>query len=231
MNRMDFEVMPCVPDGIWLTVTDAEIDTAAPDVLAALWQMYSFLLDHGLTCDADCDAPSPALCRRRLERIAALLAIGQKEPASLLSPSSPCLAEALGFQPGSVSLSEQGGFEVSEPVRSFCLSCARLDALSSPELATLADRHFRLYAAAASSAASSPADLLALLHLRNRLLDRLPRLAARYEEFDLANQTEERLWQLCASPASPISPEAADILLYLYFPLTRLWWALLPPAA
>lgn len=229
MNRMDFEVMPCVPDGIWLTVTDAEIDAAAPDVLVALWQMYSFLLDHGLTCDADCDAPSPALCRRRLERIAALLAIGQKEPASHLSSS--CLSEALGFLPGCGSLSEQGGFEVSEPVRSFCLSCARLDALSSPELATLADRHFRLYAAAASSAASSPADLFALLHMRNRLLDRLPRLAARYEEFDLANQTEERLWQLCASPASPISPQAADILLYLYFPLTRLWWALLPPAA
>lgn len=204
MNRMDFEVMPCVPDGIWLTVTDAEIDTAAPDVLAALWQMYSFLLDHGLTCDADCDAPSPALCRRRLERIAALLASSGKEPV------------ATG---------------VSESVRSFCLSCARLDALPSPELAILADRHFRLYAAAASSAASSPADLFALLHLRNRLLDRLPRLAARYEEFDLANQTEERLWQLCASPASPLSPQAADILLYLYFPLTRLWWALLPPAA
>jgi len=204
MNRMDFEVMPCVPDGIWLTVTDAEIDTAAPDVLAALWQMYSFLLDHGLTCDADCDAPSPALCRRRLERIAALLASSGKEPV------------ATG---------------VSESVRSFCLSCARLDALSSPELAALADRHFRLYAAAASSASTSPADLLALLHLRNCLLDRLPRLAARYEEFDLANQTEERLWQLCASPASPVSPEAADILLYLYFSLTRLWWALLPPAA
>lgn len=204
MNRMDFEVMPCVPDGIWLTVTDAEIDTAAPDVLAALWQMYSFLLDHGLTCDADCDAPSPALCRRRLERIAALLASSGKEPV------------ATG---------------VSESVRSFCLSCARLDALQPAELAILADRHFRLYAAAASSAASSPADLLALLHLRNCLLDRLPRLAARYEEFDLANQTEERLWQLCASPASPVSPEAADILLYLYFPLTRLWWALLPPAA
>lgn len=204
MNRMDFEVMPCVPDGIWLTVTDAEIDTAAPDVLAALWQMYSFLLDHGLTCDADCDAPSPALCRRRMERIAALLASSGKEPV------------ATG---------------VSEPVRSFCLSCARLDVLSSPELACLADRHFRLYAAAASSAASSPADLFALLHLRNRLLDRLPRLAARYEEFDLANQTEERLWQLCASAASPVSPEAADILIYLYFPLTRLWWALLPPAA
>lgn len=204
MNRMDFEVMPCMPDGIWLTVTDAEIDAAAPDVLAALWQMYSFLLDHGLTCDADCDAPSPALCRRRLERIAALLASSGKEPV------------ATG---------------VSESVRSFCLSCARLDALSSPELAALADRHFRLYAAAASSAAFSPADLLALLHLRNRLLDRLPRLAVRYEEFDLANQTEERLWQLCASPASPVSPEAADILLYLYFPLTRLWWALLPPAA
>lgn len=204
MNRMDFEVMPCVPDGIWLTVTDAEIDAAAPDVLAALWQMYSFLLDHGLTCDADCDAPSPALCRRRLERIAALLAISHKEPV------------ATG---------------VSESVRSFCLSCARLDALQPAELAILADRHFRLYAAAASSAASSPADLFALLHLRNRLLDRLPRLAARYEEFDLANQTEERLWQLCASPASPVSPQAADILLYLYFPLTRLWWALLPPAA
>ncbi len=204
MNRMDFEVMPCVPDGIWLTVTDAEIDTAAPDVLAALWQMYSFLLDHGLTCDADCDAPSPALCRRRLERIAALLASSGKEPV------------ATG---------------VSESVRSFCLSCARLDALPSPELAALADRHFRLYAAAASSASTSPADMFALLHLRNRLLDRLPRLAARYEEFDLANQTEERLWQLCASPASPVSPEAADILLYLYFPLTRLWWALLPPAA
>ena len=204
MNRMDFEVMPCVPDGIWLTVTDAEIDTAAPDVLAALWQMYSFLLDHGLTCDADCDAPSPALCRRRLERIAALLASSGKEPV------------ATG---------------VSESVRSFCLSCARLDALPSPELAILADRHFRLYAAAASSASTSPADMFALLHLRNRLLDRLPRLAARYEEFDLANQTEERLWQLCASPASPVSPEAADILLYLYFPLTRLWWALLPPAA
>lgn len=204
MNRMDFEVMPCVPDGIWLTVTDAEIDTAAPDVLAALWQMYSFLLDHGLTCDADCDAPSPALCRRRLERIAALLASSGKEPV------------AAG---------------VSESVRSFCLSCARLDALQPAELAILADRHFRLYAAAASSASTSPADLLALLHLRNRLLDRLPRLAARYEEFDLANQTEERLWQLCASPASPVSPEAADILLYLYFPLTRLWWALLPPAA
>lgn len=204
MNRMDFEVMPCVPDGIWLTVTDAEIDTAAPDVLAALWQMYSFLLDHGLTCDADCDAPSPALCRRRLERIAALLASSGKEPV------------ATG---------------VSESVRSFCLSCARLDALQPAELAALADRHFRLYAAAASSAASSPADLFALLHLRNRLLDRLPRLAARYEEFDLANQTEERLWQLCASPASPVSPQAADILLYLYFPLTRLWWALLPPAA
>lgn len=204
MNRMDFEVMPCVPDGIWLTVTDAEIDTAAPDVLAALWQMYSFLLDHGLTCDADCDAPSPALCRRRLERIAALLASSGKEPV------------ATG---------------VSESVRSFCLSCARLDALQPAELAALADRHFRLYAAAASSASTSPADLLALLHLRNCLLDRLPRLAARYEEFDLANQTEERLWQLCASPASPVSPEAADILLYLYFPLTRLWWALLPPAA
>lgn len=204
MNRMDFDVMPCVPDGIWLTVTDAEIDTAAPDVLAALWQMYSFLLDHGLTCDADCDAPSPALCRRRMERIAALLASSGKEPV------------ATG---------------VSEPVRSFCLSCARLDALQPAELAALADRHFRLYAAAASSAASSPADLFALLHLRNRLLDRLPRLAARYEEFDLANQTEERLWQLCASPASPVSPQAADILLYLYFPLTRLWWALLPPAA
>lgn len=204
MNRMDFEVMPCVPDGIWLTVTDAEIDTAAPDVLAALWQMYSFLLDHGLTCDADCDAPSPALCRRRLERIAALLASSGKEPV------------ATG---------------VSESVRSFCLSCARLDALSSPELAALADRHFRLYAAAASSASTSPADMFALLHLRNRLLDRLPRLAVRYEEFDLANQTEECLWQLCASPASPVSPEAADILLYLYFPLTRLWWALLPPAA
>lgn len=204
MNRMDFEVMPCVPDGIWLTVTDAEIDTAAPDVLAALWQMYSFLLDHGLTCDADCDAPSPALCRRRLERIAALLASSGKEPV------------ATG---------------VSESVRSFCLSCARLDALQPAELAILADRHFRLYAAAASSASTSPADLLALLHLRNRLLDRLPRLAARYEEFDLANQTEERLWQLCASPASPVSPQAADILLYLYFPLTRLWWALLPPAA
>lgn len=227
MNRMDFEVMPCVPDGIWLTVTDAEIDAAAPDVLAALWQMYSFLLDHGLTCDADCDAPSPALCRRRLERIAALLAIGQKAPAA--SPS--CLSEALGFQPGYGSLSEQGGFVVSEQVRSFCLSCARLDALSSPELAALADRHFRLYAAAASSASTSLADMFALLHLRNCLLDRLPRLAARYEEFDLANQTEERLWQLCASPASPVSPEAADILLYLYFPLTRLWWALLPPAA
>lgn len=203
MNRMDFEVMPCVPDGIWLTVTDAEIDTAAPDVLAALWQMYSFLLDHGLTCDADCDAPSPALCRRRMERIAALLASSGKEPA----------------------------VTVSESIRSFCLSCARLDALPSPELAILADRHFRLYAAAASSAASSPADMFALLHMRNRLLDRLPRLAARYEEFDLANQTEERLWQLCASPASPVSPQAADILLYLYFPLTRLWWALLPPAA
>lgn len=204
MNRMDFEVMPCVPDGIWLTVTDAEIDAAAPDVLAALWQMYSFLLDHGLTCDADCDAPSPALCRRRLERIAALLASSGKEPV------------ATG---------------VSESVRSFCLSCARLDALQPAELAALADRHFRLYAAAASSASTSPADLLALLHLRNRLLDRLPRLAARYEEFDLANQTEERLWQLCASPASPVSPQTADILLYLYFPLTRLWWALLPPAA
>jgi|GEM_PF-5887607 hypothetical protein len=227
MNRMDFEVMPCVPDGIWLTVTDAEIDTAAPDVLAALWQMYSFLLDHGLTCDADCDAPSPALCRRRLERIAALLAISHKEPAA--SPS--CLSEALGFQPGYGSLSEQGGFVVSEHVRSFCLSCARLDALQPAELAILADRHFRLYAAAASSASTSPADMFALLHLRNCLLDRLPRQAARYEEFDLANQTEERLWQLCASPASPISPEAADILLYLYFPLTRLWWALLPPAA
>lgn len=219
MNRMDFEVMPCMPDGIWLTVTDAEIDAAAPDVLAALWQMYSFLLDHGLTCDADCDAPSPALCRRRLERIAALLAIGQKAPAA--SPS--CLSEALGLQPGLGSLSES--------VRSFCLSCARLDALQPAELAILADRHFRLYAAAASSASTSLADMFALLHLRNRLLDRLPRLAARYEEFDLANQTEERLWQLCASPASPISPQAADILLYLYFPLTRLWWALLPPAA
>lgn len=227
MNRMDFEVMPCVPDGIWLTVTDAEIESASPDVLAALWQMYSFLLDHGLTCDADCDAPSPALCRRRLERIAALLASSGKEPAA--SPS--CLSEALGFQPGYGSLSEQGGFVVSEHVRSFCLSCARLDALQPAELAALADRHFRLYAAAASSSASSPADLFALLHLRNRLLDRLPRLAVRYEEFDLANQTEERLWQLCASPASPVSPEAADILLYLYFPLTRLWWALLPPAA
>ena len=204
MNRMDFEVMPCVPDGIWLTVTDAEIDAAAPDVLAALWQMYAFLLDHGLTYDADCDAPSPALCRRRLERIAALLASSGKEPV------------ATG---------------VSESVRSFCLSCARLDALQPAELAILADRHFRLYAAAASSASTSPADMFALLHLRNRLLDRLPRLAARYEEFDLANQTEERLWQLCASPASPVSPEAADILLYLYFPLTRLWWALLPPAA
>lgn len=227
MNRMDFEVMPCVPDGIWLTVTDAEIDAAAPDVLAALWQMYSFLLDHGLTCDADCDAPSPALCRRRLERIAALLAIGQKAPAA--SPS--CLSEALGFQPGYGSLSEQGGFVVSEHVRSFCLSCARLDALQPAELSALADRHFRLYAAAASSASTSPADMFALLHLRNCLLDRLPRQAARYEEFDLANQTEERLWQLCASPASPVSPQAADILLYLYFPLTRLWWALLPPAA
>lgn len=227
MNRMDFEVMPCVPDGIWLTVTDAEIDAAAPDVLAALWQMYSFLLDHGLTCDADCDAPSPALCRRRLERIAALLASSGKEPAA--SPS--CLSEALGFQPGYGSLSEQGGFVVSEHVRSFCLSCARLDALQPAELAILADRHFRLYAAAASSASTTPADLLALLHLRNRLLDSLPRLAVRYEEFDLANQTEEHLWQLCASPASPVSPEAADILLYLYFPLTRLWWALLPPAA
>lgn len=204
MNRMDFEVMPCVPDGIWLTVTDAEIDAAAPDVLAALWQMYSFLLDHGLTCDADCDVPSPALCRRRLERIATILANSGKEP------------EVTG---------------VSESVRSFCLSCARLDALQPAELAILADRHFRLYAAAASSASTSPADLLALLHLRNCLLDRLPRLAARYEEFDLANQTEERLWQLCASPASPVSPQAADILLYLYFPLTRLWWALLPPAA
>lgn len=204
MNRMDFEVMPCVPDGIWLTVTDAEIDAAAPDVLAALWQMYSFLLDHGLTCDADCDVPSPALCRRRLERIATILANSGKEP------------EVTG---------------VSESVRSFCLSCARLDALHPAELVTLADRHFRLYAAAASSASTSPADMFALLHLRNRLLDRLPRLAARYEEFDLANQTEERLWQLCASPASPISPQAADILLYLYFPLTRLWWALLPPAA
>lgn len=223
MNRMDFEVMPCVPDGIWLTVTDAEIDTAAPDVLAALWQMYSFLLDHGLTYDADCDAPSPALCRRRLERIAALLASSGKEPASLLTFSSPCLTEALGLQPGLGSLSES--------VRSFCLSCARLDALQPVELAALADRHFRLYAAAASSASTSPADLFALLHLRNSLLDRLPRLAARYEEFDLANQTEERLWQLCASPASPVSPQAADILLYLYFPLTRLWWALLPPAA
>ena len=171
--------------------------------------------------------PSPALCRRRLERIAALLAIGQKAPAA--SPS--CLSEALGFQPGYGSLSEQGGFVVSESVRSFCLSCARLDALQPAELAALADRHFRLYAAAASSASTSPADMFALLHLRNRLLDRLPRLAVRYEEFDLANQTEERLWQLCASPASPVSPEAADILLYLYFPLTRLWWALLPPAA
>ena len=140
MNRMDFEVMPCVPDGIWLTVTDAEIDTAAPDVLAALWQMYSFLLDHGLTCDADCDAPSPALCRRRLERIAALLASSGKEPV------------ATG---------------VSESVRSFCLSCARLDALQPAELAILADRHFRLYAAAASSASTSPADMLALLHLRS----------------------------------------------------------------
>lgn len=231
MNRMDFEVMPCVPDGIWLTVTDAEIDTAAPDVLAALWQMYSFLLDHGLTYDADCDAPSPALCRRRLERIAALLASSGTEPAAPLSAPFSCLSEAFGFQPGCGSLFEQGGFEVSEPVRSFCLSCARLDALPSPELAALADRHFRLYAAAASSASTSLADLFALLHLRNRLLDRLPRLAARYEEFDLANQTEERLWQLCASPASPVSPQAADILLYLYFPLTRLWWALLPPAA
>lgn len=222
MNRMDFEVMPCVPDGIWLTVTDAELESAAPDVLAALWQMYRFILDHGLSCDADCDAPSPAFCRRRLERIAALLASSGKEPAALLS-SSPCLAEALGIQPGLGCMSES--------VRSFCLSCTRLDALSGPELAALADRHFRLYAATASSAASSPADLFALLHLRNRLLDRLPRLAARYEEFDLANQTEERLWQLCASPASPLSPQAADILLYLYFPLTRLWWALLPPAA
>lgn len=227
MNRMDFEVMPCVPDGIWLTVTDAEIDAAAPDVLAALWQMYSFLLDHGLTCDADCDAPSPALCRRRMERIAAVLAISPKEPAAL----SSCLSEALGFQPGYGSLSEQGGFVVSEHVRSFCLSCARLDALQPAEQAALADRHFRLYAAAASSASTSLADMFALLHLRNCLLDRLPRLAARYEEFDLANQTEERLWQLCASPASPVSPQAADILLYLYFPLTRLWWALLPPAA
>lgn len=223
MNRMDFEVMPCVPDGIWLTVTDAEIDAAAPDVLAALWQMYAFLLDHGLTCDADCDAPSPALCRRRLERIATILANSGKEPAAPLSNPSPCLAEASGLLPVLGSLSES--------VRSFCLSYARLDALHPAELVTLADRHFRLYAAAASSAASSPADLFALLHLRNRLLDRLPRLAARYEEFDLANQTEERLWQLCASPASPVSPEAADILLYLYFPLTRLWWALLPPAA
>lgn len=223
MNRMDFEVMPCVPDGIWLTVTDAEIDAAAPDVLAALWQMYAFLLDHGLTCDADCDAPSPALCRRRLERIAALFASSCKEPAAPLSNLSPCLAEASGLLPVLGSLSES--------VRSFCLSCARLDALQPVELAALADRHFRLYAAAASSATSSSADLFALLHLRNSLLDRLPRLAARYEEFDLANQTEERLWQLCASPASPVSPEAADILLYLYFPLTRLWWALLPPAA
>lgn len=223
MNRMDFEVMPCVPDGIWLTVTDAEIDAAAPDVLAALWQMYVFLLDHGLTSDADCDAPSPALCRRRLERIATILANSGKEPAAPLSNPSPCLAEASGLLPVLGSLSES--------VRSFCLSCARLDALHPAELAALADRHFRLYAAAASSSASSPADLFALLHLRNRLLDRLPRLAARYEEFDLANQTEERLWQLCASPASPVSPEAADILLYLYFPLTRLWWALLPPAA
>lgn len=204
MNRMDFEVMPCVPDGIWLTLTDADIDAAAPDVLAALWQLYAFLLDHGLTCDADCDAPSPALCRRRLERIATILASSGKESAVT---------------------------GVSESVRSFCLSCARLDALQPVELAALADRHFRLYAAAASSATSSPADLFAMLYLRNRLLDRLPRLAARYEEFDLANQTEERLWQLCASPASPVSPEAADILLYLYFPLTRLWWALLPPAA
>lgn len=223
MNRMDFEVMPCVPDGIWLTVTDAEIDAAAPDVLAALWQMYAFLLDHGLTCDADCDAPSPALCRSRLERIAALLASSGKEPAAPLSNPSSCLAEASGLLPVLGSLSES--------VRSFCLSSARLNALHPAELAALADRHFRLYAAAASSATSSPADLFALLHLRNRLLDRLPRLAARYEEFDLANQTEERLWQLCASPASPVSPEAADILLYLYFPLTRLWWALLPPAA
>lgn len=223
MNRMDFEVMPCVPDGIWLTVTDAEIDAAAPDVLAALWQLYAFLLDHGLTCDADCDAPSPALCRRRLERIATILANSGKEPAAPLSNPSPCLAEASGLLPVFGSLSES--------VRSFCLSCAHLDALHPAELAALADRHFRLYAAAASSATSSPADLFALLHLRNRLLDRLPRLAARYEEFDLANQTEERLWQLCASPASPVSPEAADILLYLYFPLTRLWWALLPPAA
>lgn len=220
MNRMDFEVMPCVPDGIWLTVTDAEIDAASPDVLAALWQMYSFLLDHGLTCDADCDAPSPSLCRRRLERIAALLALSAKEP---LAASASGLTGAFGFLPGLGSMSES--------VRSFCLPCTRLDALSGPELATLADSHFRLYAAAASSSAASPADLLALLHLRNRLLDRLPRLVARYEEFDLANQTEERLWQLCASPASPVSPEAADILLYLYFPLTRLWWALLPPAA
>lgn len=223
MNRMDFEVMPCVPDGIWLTVTDAEIDAAAPDVLAALWQMYAFLLDHGLTCDADCDAPSPALCRSRLERIATILANFCKEPAAPLSNPSSCLAEASGLLPVLGSLSES--------VRSFCLSSARLDALHPAELAALADRHFRLYAAAASSASTSPADMFALLHLRNRLLDRLPRLAARYEEFDLANQTEERLWQLCASPASPVSPEAADILLYLYFPLTRLWWALLPPAA
>lgn len=204
MNRMDFEVMPCVPDGIWLTVTDAEIESAAPDVLAALWQMYSFLLDHGLTSDADCDSPSPALCRCRMERIAALLAIGRKDP------------DVAG---------------VSESIQSFCLSCAHLDALPAAGLASVAERHFRLYAAAASSAATSPADLFALLHLRNRLLDCMPRLAARYEEFDLANQTEERLWQLCASAASPISPQAADILLYLYFPLTRLWWALLPPAA
>lgn len=223
MNRMDFEVMPCVPDGIWLTLTDAEIDAAAPDVLAALWQLYAFLLDHGLTCDADCDAPSPALCRSRLERIATILASSCKEPAAPLSNPSSCLAEASGLLPVLGSLSES--------VRSFCLSCARLDALHPVELAALADRHFRLYAAAASSATSSPADLFALLHLRNSLLDRLPRLAARYEEFDLANQTEERLWQLCASPASLVSPEAADILLYLYFPLTRLWWALLPPAA
>lgn len=223
MNRMDFEVMPCVPDGIWLTVTDAEIDAAAPDVLAALWQLYAFLLDHGLTYDADCDAPSPALCRRRLERIATILASSCKEPAAPLSNPFSCLAEASGLLPVLGSLSES--------VRSFCLSCARLDALQPVELAALADRHFRLYAAAASSSASSPADLFALLHLRNRLLDRLPRLAVRYEEFDLANQTEEHLWQLCASPASPISPQAADILLYLYFPLTRLWWALLPPAA
>lgn len=88
MNRMDFEVMPCVPDGIWLTVTDAEIDAAAPDVLAALWQMYAFLLDHGLTCDADCDAP-----RRRFAAVvwsaSPLFSQAPAKSLQLLSPTFP----------------------------------------------------------------------------------------------------------------------------------------------